>query len=55
MTVKSINIQPRPDVKAEVLQLFDRLDIIQPGDTGNITIHINCGGITKVTKQVEIK
>ena len=55
MNQKILNIQKRPDIKAEVLKVFDNLDIIRPGDTGQITIHMNCGGITKITKQTEIK
>jgi|GEM_PF-2233573 len=55
MTQKIRYIEKRPDVKAEVLKAFDSLDIIRPGDTGQIIVHMNCGGITKITKQTEIK
>ena len=55
MTERTVNMQPRPDFKAEVLRLLDRLDMIQPGDTGNITVHISDGAVRKITKQIEVK
>ena len=42
------------NVKAEVQKLFQHLGIIRPGDTGQIIVHMNCGGITRIDKNVKV-
>ncbi len=50
-----VNIVEKPDIRKEVLKIFMELAIIQAGDTGNITVHLNNGQVAKITKQVEVR
>ena len=41
--------------KKIILDLLKKLGIIKEDDTGQIVLHLNQGGITKIMKNVEIK
>ena len=41
--------------KKIILELFKKLGIINEDDTGQVILHLNQGGITKIVKNVEIK
>jgi len=43
------------ETKKVLLDILKKLHIIDEKDTGNVTIHLNDGNVSKVTKQVEIK
>ena len=45
----------KPEAKKILLDILKKLCIIGDKDTGNIVIHVNDGGITRVIRQVEIK
>jgi len=51
----TVMVRQKQDVKREILIVLAQLEIIAPGDTGQIVVHINNGGITKVVKNVEVK
>lgn len=42
------------DLKKKVLILFVEAGVIKPGDTGQITIHVNCGGIRRIDKNAVV-
>lgn len=42
-------------VKQEIIDFLVRFGIIAAKDTGQIVIHLNEGGITKIVKMVEVK
>lgn len=39
----------QPDKKI-LIDILKRIGIIEDNETGKIIIHVNCGGITKITK-----
>ena len=40
--------------KKIILELLKKLDIVGNNDTGQIIIHVNNGGITKVVKAIDV-
>ena len=41
------------NVKKEVLVILAQARIIQPGYTGQIIVHVNCGGVTRIERQTK--
>jgi hypothetical protein len=44
-----------PDTKKLVAAALKNLRIIQAKETGQIIVHLNEGGVTKIIKMVEVK
>ena len=42
-------------IKQEIIDILIRLRIISEKETGQVIIHLNDGGVTKVVKIVEVK
>jgi hypothetical protein len=43
------------DVKAAIGEVLKKLGIVKPHDTGQLIIHLNDGGISKIVKSTELK
>lgn len=43
------------DKKKVIIDLFRQLGIIKDNETGQIILHLNCGGVTKIVKTIEVK
>jgi hypothetical protein len=44
-----------PTKKKLVAELLKRLGVIEEKDTGQVIIHLNEGGVCKITKQIDVK
>lgn len=42
-------------IKQEIIDLLARLGIVTQKETGQVIIHLNEGGITRIIKMVEVK
>ena len=43
------------DLKRDIAELLNKHGVINKDTAGQVTVHINCGGVTKIVKQVEVK
>lgn len=42
-------------IKQEIVDFLIRFGIVAQKETGQVTIHLNEGGITRIVKMVEVK